>query len=151
VRPARELSTLYFLFSVGPGVDPTNSMLDMLHGTFVFASGEIYGSRSTLLCVRGVKYRCNIFIPGWAHRGYHKKHARTQYAELVFLHALGSSGDIVHCGASKARNINAIFFLLRWARFGSHKRHARTCYVELVVLHPVGSAGHVVRSDPIGE
>jgi hypothetical protein len=109
VHPGRELSTSYFLFSVGPGVDPTNSMLDMLHEIFVLASGEIYGSRSALLCFRGVKYRCNIFIPGWAQRGYHKKHARTQYAELVFLHALGSSGDVVHYGASEARNINAIF------------------------------------------
>jgi hypothetical protein len=32
----------------------------------------------------------------WAQYYFHKKHARTTYAELVFLHPVGSMGHVVH-------------------------------------------------------
>jgi hypothetical protein len=41
-----------------------------------------------------------------------EKAHRTRYSELVFLHRLGTAGQVVHCVGSGARNIDALFFLL---------------------------------------
>jgi hypothetical protein len=60
---------------------------------------------------------------------------------------MGSMGHIVHSGASGARIIDALFFMLRWDWYGLHKRHAGTCYANHVFLHPMGSAGHVVQTN----
>jgi hypothetical protein len=78
--------------------------------------------------------------------GFHKKRDGTRYAELVFLHAIGSVGHKVHSGKYGPRNLDLLFFMLEWEQFGFHKKRARTCYDELVFLHPVGSGCHVVYS-----
>jgi hypothetical protein len=82
----------------------------------------------------------------WARCDFQKKHTRTRYAELVFLHPVGYAGHVVHYSAFGLRNINALFFILRWAQCGLHKNRVRTRYTKLVFLHQVGSAGHVVHS-----
>jgi hypothetical protein len=41
-----------------------------------------------------------------------KKHARTRYNELLFLHPVGSADHIVHSCVSVAQNANALFFML---------------------------------------
>jgi hypothetical protein len=75
---------------------------------------------------------------------------RTCYAELEFLHPMGSTGHVVNSGVSGARNIGAIFFILGWDQYGFHKKRVGTRYAELVFMHPVGSTGHVVHSGSLG-
>jgi hypothetical protein len=67
------------------------------------------------------------------------KSVMTLYTELVFLQPVGSTGHVVHSCASRARNVNALFFMLKWARCGLHKKSVGTHYAELVFLHPMVS------------
>jgi hypothetical protein len=38
------------------------------------------------------------------------------------LHPVGSAGHVVHSGASMARNIEALFFMLGWDQYRFHKK-----------------------------
>jgi hypothetical protein len=68
------------------------------------------------------------------------------FAELVFLHLVGSTGHVVHSGAFGARNIDKLLFMLRWDWYEFDKKSAETRYAELVFLYPMGHTGHVVHS-----
>jgi hypothetical protein len=81
----------------------------------------------------------------WDRYGIHKNCVGTRYAELLFLHPVGSAVHVVHFGASKDRIIDKLFFKLSWDRYGFDKKRFRTRYVELHFLHLVGSAGHIVH------
>jgi hypothetical protein len=59
-------------------------------------------------------------------------------------------GHIVHSDASRLRNVDALFFMLKWGQCSFHKKRTGTRYTELEFLHPVGSAGHVVHSSAYG-
>jgi hypothetical protein len=48
----------------------------------------------------------------WARGDFHKKRAATCYVELVFFHPVESVGHLVHFGASRERNVDALFFML---------------------------------------
>jgi hypothetical protein len=74
-----------------------------------------------------------------------KKHAGTRYAELVTLHPVGSAGHVVHSGVSRARNVEALFFVLGWDRYGFHKMVRWDRHAELAFLDPVRSVGLVVH------
>jgi hypothetical protein len=54
----------------------------------------------------------------WDHYGFHKKSVGTRYSKLVFLHPVGSTGHVVHFGASGVRSIDALFFVLGWDLYG---------------------------------
>jgi hypothetical protein len=68
----------------------------------------------------------------------------------MFLHPMVSVGHVVHCGASRAQNINTLFFLLVGGQYGFLKEHAGTRYAEHAFLHPVVSVGHVAHSGVFG-
>jgi hypothetical protein len=61
------------------------------------------------------------------------------------------AGHIVHSGASRECNGDALFLMLRWDWYRLDKKCSRTRYAELVLLHSVGYAGHVVHSGASGE
>jgi hypothetical protein len=90
-------------------------------------------------------------VLGWERHGFNLKRFRTRYAKLVFLHPEGSTGNIVHSGASGAPNVDTLFFLLGWDQYGFEKKYIRTRYAKLLFLHPLGSTGHVVPFVASGE
>jgi hypothetical protein len=92
-----------------------------------------------------VKRRCTILLPRVGPVRIPRKCVGTPNAECLFLHPLVSAGHVAHFGASGARNIVAIFFMLWWDRCSFHKKCIGTSYVELVLLHRVGYARHVVH------
>jgi hypothetical protein len=63
---------------------------------------------------------------------------------------VGSAGHVLHCGASKAQNVDAPFFMLGWVRCSSIKSMLGHVTPHLCFLHLVGSAGHVVHSGASG-
>jgi hypothetical protein len=50
-----------------------------------------------------------FFMLGWDRYGFHKTCNGTHYADLLFLHPVGSAGHVVHFGASGERIIDTIF------------------------------------------
>jgi hypothetical protein len=51
---------------------------------------------------------------------------------------------------SRARNIEALFFMLGWDWYGFDKKRVMIRYAKLEILHPVGFVGHVVHSSASG-
>jgi hypothetical protein len=63
-----------------------------------------------------------FFMLGWDRYRFHKKCTGRHYAELVFLHAVGSMCHVVHSCACRTRNLDVLFFLLGWTCSNFTKR-----------------------------
>jgi hypothetical protein len=64
----------------------------------------------------------------------------------VFLHPVVYADHVVHFGASKTRNVDALFFMLGRDQYEFYKKRAGTRYAEVGFLYPLGCVGHVVHS-----
>jgi hypothetical protein len=146
MRLGRETSVHNFSYSGGSGAVFKKSTSGDVAPKLCFASGEICGSRSAFLWVRGVKHRCTIFHACMGPVQFPEKCMETRYTVAVFLLPVGSACHAVHFSASEVRNVSVLFFTLGWAWCGFHKKHAGTHYKKLRLLHQAGSAGHIVHS-----
>jgi hypothetical protein len=125
------------------GGSVTKDHRDTLRRTCVFASNAICRSHSAFCSVRGAKFWRTIFH---ARVGLLRTPQKARWDTLrrtYFLHPVGSTGHIVCCGATRMRNIDALFFMLEWAWWESHKKHVGLSYIEHKFLHLVGSADHI--------
>jgi hypothetical protein len=147
MHPGRETSKHYFSCSGRLGVVSIKSAPRHFTLNLSFASGGICGSLSAFWCVQGSKRQLTFFMLRWAQCDFHKKHTGTNYAELVFLHPMGSMDHIVHSSAPGPQNVNALLFKRGWDWYEFNKMRTGTCYTELVFLNPVGYTVHIVHSD----
>jgi hypothetical protein len=141
----RQTCVLHSMGSVGHLVHCVASDMQNVDALLLMLGWDRYGFHKKC---DGTRYAKLVFLHPV--RISEKKHDGTCYTDLAFLHLVGSTGHVVHCVASGARNIDALFFMLGWYWYGVHKKHVGTPYAELVFLHPVVSAGHVVHCGAFG-
>jgi hypothetical protein len=96
------------------------------------STSRICGSRTAFRCDWSVKRLWTIFHAHLGECSLQKKRAGTRYTELVFLHPVGSAGNVMDSGLSRARNVNVVVLMLRWDWYVFHKKCVRTRYAELV-------------------
>jgi hypothetical protein len=102
VRPRRETSMHNFSCTGGTNTDCTKTRRHTIRRTCVLhpvvSAGNVVHS-----CVLGApNFDALFFVLGQDWNGFHKKHVRKSYIELLFLHPLGYVGHLVHSGASGA-------------------------------------------------
>jgi hypothetical protein len=59
----------------------------------------------------------------------------------VFLYPVGSTGQVVHSGASEPRNVDAVFFMLGWDRYRYDKKCVRHVMLNLCFFASSGICG----------
>jgi hypothetical protein len=81
---------------------------------------------------------------GWVRCRFHKKRIERRFAELAFLHPIGSMGHIVLSGAS-GHETSTHYFSCLGGTGTNRQKQTVTRYAEQVFLHPVGFACHIVH------
>jgi hypothetical protein len=112
VSGARIINALFFAH-VGSVQIPEKAHRDTLRQTRIFIPGGICGSHSALLCVRGAKRRCTIFLARVGPLRIPQKRVKIPSTQNVFLHQTVSVGHVVHPDASVVHNIDSVFFHAR--------------------------------------
>jgi hypothetical protein len=81
----------------------------------------------------------------WDQYGLQKKCVETHYAELMFLHLVGSYGS--HSALRIVRGVKRrrTIFLIRVGPIRIPQKSVKAPYAELVFLHLLESTGHVVH------
>jgi hypothetical protein len=120
-----------FSCSGGPGAVSIKSALRHVTSNLCFCE-----SRSVFRHVWGVNPQCTIFHARVARCGLRKKHAETRYAELVFLHPVGSAGHVVHSVHTGHEMLMHYFSCWGWAGVDSTKSVMR--YVTPNLCFPSG-------------
>jgi hypothetical protein len=94
--------THHFSGSGGTGINSTKKCIGACYFEHVFLHpvGSVGQSRSAFRCIRAQNVDILFFMLEWGQYRFHKKRTRTHYAELVFLHLVGSAGHVVHSVAS---------------------------------------------------
>jgi hypothetical protein len=133
---ARNVDGLFFMLRWDRYRYDKKRASDILCRTCVFASGGFFGSRSAFWCVRGANVNTLMFKLGWDRYECDKKCAGTHYAEIVFLHPVGSGHETSTHYFSGSGGPGT----------DMTKKRAWIHYAELVFLHPVGSVGRIVHS-----
>jgi hypothetical protein len=113
------MPTHYFSCSSGPAAISQNAHKDILHRTYVFAFGGIYGSHSALQCLRSAKHEHTIFHSWLRLEGIQQK---TRQDTLRWSCVFATSGIYVSCST---------FWCVRGMRRWHNIFHARVGLVQI--------------------
>jgi hypothetical protein len=109
MRLGHKSPTHYYSCLGGTGTDLTKSAPGLVMPSLCFCiRWELRVRKCIPVCLR--QEVDTLFFMLWSDRyRFHKNHAGTLYAKLVFLHPVGYAGHIVHSDASGSRNVNTLF------------------------------------------
>jgi hypothetical protein len=115
VRPGSEMWMPYFYISSGTSTDRVGSAAGHVTPNLCFCIWrDLWVMYCSPVCLGREMSMHYFFMLGWDRYGCDRKHTKTHYAKLMFLHPVGSTGHVVYSGSSEPLNNDAVFFILGW-------------------------------------